>query len=117
MVGTQRVRWNERLRYAGRLYASHRYRAASLVLQDLVAAAPSNLDLRMLLARSYYYTAQLSLAETELRRILDSEPAHPSAHLALARILERQHRCSEAAPHMKAADTMTARDLVALRLA
>ncbi|MFD4789698.1 tetratricopeptide repeat protein [Streptomyces sp. NPDC058459] len=116
MVGTRRVSWNERRRYAARLYASHRYRAASLVLQDLVAAAPFNLDLRMLLARSYYYTAQLSLAETELRRILDSEPAHPSAHLALARILERQHRCSEAAPHLKAADTMTARDLVALRL-
>ncbi|WP_052190265.1 tetratricopeptide repeat protein [Streptomyces sp. NRRL S-1824] len=115
MVGIQGVSWNERRQYASRLFESQRYRAASWVLKDLVAAAPRNLDLRMLLARSYYYTAQLSLAEAELRQVLRAEPAHPSAHLALARVLERQHRCSEAAPHMRAADTMTARDLLALR--
>ena len=114
MVGMQGVSWNERRQYASRLFESQRYRAASRVLKDLVAAAPRNLDLRMLLARSYYYTAQLSLAEAELRHVLRAEPAHPSAHLALARgVLERQHRCSEAAPHMRAADTMTARDLLA----
>ncbi|WP_406424760.1 tetratricopeptide repeat protein [Streptomyces sp. NBC_01589] len=115
MVGTQGVTWNERRQYANRLFESQRYRAAARVLKDLVAAAPRNLDLRMLLARSYYYTAQLSLAEAELRQVLHVEPAHPSAHLALARVLERQHRCSEAAPHMRVADTMTARDLLALR--
>ncbi|MFD5064704.1 MULTISPECIES: tetratricopeptide repeat protein [unclassified Streptomyces] len=115
MVGTQGVTWNERRQYASRLFESQRYRAAARVLKDLVAAAPRNLDLRMLLARSYYYTAQLSLAEAELHQVLRAEPAHPSAHLALARVLERQHRCSEAAPHMRVADTMTARDLLALR--
>ncbi|MEU6404949.1 tetratricopeptide repeat protein [Streptomyces sp. NPDC046985] len=114
MVGIQRVSWYERWTYACRLFESQRYRAASLILQDLVAAVPRNLDLRMLLARSYYHTAQLSLAEAELRHILGAEPAHPSAHFALARILERQHRRSEAAPHMRVADTMTARDLLAL---
>ncbi|WP_328890903.1 tetratricopeptide repeat protein [Streptomyces sp. NBC_00316] len=115
MAGMQGVNWNERRQYARSLFASQQYRAASRVLADLVAATPRNLDLRVLLARSYYYTAQLAPAEAELRAVLRAEPDHPSAHLTLARVLERQHRCSEAAPHMRFADRMNARDLLALR--
>ncbi|MET7519998.1 tetratricopeptide repeat protein [Streptomyces sp. NPDC005480] len=115
MVGIQGVTWNERLHHARRLFTSQHYRAASRVLADLVAAEPRSPDLRMLLACSYYNTAQLTLAEAELRQVLHAEPGHASAHLALARVLERRRRWSEAAPHMRTADSMTARDLLALR--
>ncbi|MET8213030.1 tetratricopeptide repeat protein [Streptomyces sp. NPDC005373] len=115
MVGIQGVTWNERLHYASRLFKSQHFRAASRVFADLVAAEPRSLDLRMLLACSYYNTAQLTLAEAELRQVLHAAPGHASAHLALARVLERRHRWSEAAPHMRIADSMTARDLLALR--
>ncbi|MGX1675276.1 tetratricopeptide repeat protein [Streptomyces sp. NPDC055400] len=115
MVGIQGVTRNERFHHARRLFTSQHYRAASRVLADLVAAEPRSPDLRMLLACAYYNTAQLTLAEAELRQVLHAEPGHASAHLALARVLERRHRWTEAAPHMRTADSMTARDLLALR--
>ncbi|MFI8182774.1 tetratricopeptide repeat protein [Actinacidiphila glaucinigra] len=89
-----------------------RYAAAARTLASIVDVAPRNMAVRMLLARSYYFSAQLSRAEAELRDLLRAEPQDAHAHLLLGRTLERQGRLAEAAPHLRLADAMTAWDLV-----
>ncbi|MEU4097370.1 tetratricopeptide repeat protein [Streptomyces sp. NPDC026673] len=89
-----------------------RYAAAARTLAPITDVAPRNMAVRMLLARSYYFSAQLSRAEGELREILSAEPQDAHAHLLLGRTLERQGRLAEAAPHLRLADAMTAWDLV-----
>ncbi|MFJ5215564.1 tetratricopeptide repeat protein [Streptomyces sp. NPDC088354] len=88
------------------------YRAAARTLSGIVDVAPHNLAVRMLLARSYYYSAQFTKAEKELRHILRTEPNDPHAHLLLGRSLERLGRTAEAGPHLRLADAMTAWDLI-----
>ncbi|WP_035841120.1 tetratricopeptide repeat protein [Kitasatospora azatica] len=83
------------------------YADAALILEPLVAAEPTQLAARMLLARSYYHSAQLGRAAAELRRILDQDPAESYAHLMLGRTLERQGRAEEARPHLRMAAAMT----------
>lgn len=66
------------------------YADAARILQPLVEAEPGQLAARLLLARSYYHSAQLARAAAELRLILAQDPAESYAHLMLGRTLERQ---------------------------
>ncbi|MFD8573676.1 tetratricopeptide repeat protein [Streptomyces sp. NPDC059639] len=79
------------------------YATAALVLDGLVAEVPEQVGPRLLLARSYYHSAQLRRAEAELRTIVERDPVERYARLMLGRTLERQGRGAEAAPHLRMA--------------
>ncbi|MFE6887488.1 tetratricopeptide repeat protein [Streptomyces sp. NPDC057694] len=79
------------------------YATAALVLDGLVAEVPEQVGPRLLLARSYYHSAQLRRAEAELRTIVERDPVEHYARLMLGRTLERQGRGAEAAPHLRMA--------------
>lgn len=88
-------------------FDSKEYATAARILRGLVTEAPGQIAQRLLLARSYYHSAQLHRAETELRTILNLNPVEDYAHLMLGRTLERQNRPAEAAPHLRMATAMT----------
>lgn len=71
---------------------------ASRMLADIVAEVPEDVATRLLLARSYYHSAQLQRAEAELRLILERDPAERYAHLLLGRTPQRQSRPHDAEP-------------------
>ena len=54
-------------------------------------------DLRLLLARAYFHSAQFRRAEETLVRIIDECPTDAYAHLLLGRTLQRAGRHAEAA--------------------
>jgi predicted Zn-dependent protease len=82
------------------------YAGAARVLADLLEQVPEQLSVRMLLARSYYHSAQLRRAEEQLRRIVDREPVEAYAQLLLGRTLQRQNRAEEAAAHLRLAGAL-----------
>lgn len=83
------------------------FAGAARILAGVVAEEPRHLSARLLLARAYYHSAQLTHAETELRRVLAQDPVEPYAHLLLARTLERRNRPAEAAAHRRQAAALT----------
>ncbi|GAA2097335.1 tetratricopeptide repeat protein [Actinomadura alba] len=83
------------------------YTNAARILSEVLAEDPGNLSVRLLLARSYYHSAQLRRAEGELRRVLERDPAEAYAHLLLGRTLQRQNRPDDAAPHLRMHGVMT----------
>ncbi|WP_051966473.1 tetratricopeptide repeat protein [Kitasatospora mediocidica] len=87
-------------------FDSRAYTDAARILRDLVDQEPRNLSVRLLLARSYYHSAQLWRAEAELHRILEQDPAESYARLMLGRTLQRQSRPDEARPHLRLAAAM-----------
>lgn len=100
--GTTAERWDR-----GRLFFDAKeYTTAARVLDTVAAEAPEQLAPRLLLARAYYHSAQLSRAERELRAILDRWPVEDYAQLMLGRTLERQGRAAEAAPFLRIAAAM-----------
>lgn len=101
--GTPAQQWDR----AQLFFDSKEYGTAARILRGLVAETPGQIAPRLLLARSYYHSAQLWKAETELRAILDLDPVEDYAHLMLGRTLERQNRPAEAAPHLRMAAAMT----------
>ncbi|WP_330299791.1 tetratricopeptide repeat protein [Streptomyces sp. NBC_00503] len=100
--GTTAERW-ERARL---FFDAKEYATAARVLGTVTAEAPEQLAPRLLLARAYYHSAQLSPAERELRAILDRWPVEDYAQLMLGRTLERQGRAAEAAPYLRIAAAM-----------
>ncbi|GAA2989176.1 tetratricopeptide repeat protein [Kitasatospora sp. NPDC058063] len=88
-------------------FDSKAYTDAARTLEGVLAEEPTNLSVRMLLARSYFHSAQLRRAEAELLRILEADPAEDYARLMLGRTLERQGRPEEARPHLRLAAAMT----------
>jgi FMN reductase len=72
------------------------YLGAASRLAELVEAEPDNVSVRLLLARSYFHSAQLVKAEYALREVLDRDPTEAYAHLMLGRALQRQGRHDEA---------------------
>ena len=83
------------------------YINAALILSAVLDEDPGNLSVRLLLARSYYHSAQLRRAEAELRRVLEQDPAEAYAHLLLGRTLQRQNRPDDAMPHLRMHAVMT----------
>ncbi|MDJ0379856.1 tetratricopeptide repeat protein [Streptomyces sp. G-G2] len=100
--GTAAERWTR----AGLFFDAKEYVPAARVLDTLATEAPEQLAPRLLLARAYYHSAQLSRAERELRAILERWPVEDYAQLLLGRTLERQGRAAEAAPHLRIAAAM-----------
>lgn len=79
---------------------------AAKVLEPIVAAEPERFDVRLLLARSYFHSAQLGRAEEQLRLLIEQDPADHYARYVLGRTLERQNRPAEALPHLRMAAAM-----------
>ncbi|WOX20690.1 tetratricopeptide repeat protein [Streptomyces solicathayae] len=100
--GTAAERWDR----AQLFFEAKEYLTAARILRGLVDEVPEQTAQRLLLARSYYHSAQLGRAETELRAVLDRDPVEHYARLMLGRTLERQGRHDEAAPHLRMAAAM-----------
>ncbi|MFJ8660321.1 tetratricopeptide repeat protein [Streptomyces sp. NPDC093795] len=100
--GTAGERW-DRARF---FFDAKEYGTAVRILRGLVAEHPEQTAQRLLLARAYYHSAQLSRAETELRAVLERDPVEHYARLMLGRTLERLGRADEAAPHLRMAAAM-----------
>ncbi|MFD0265366.1 tetratricopeptide repeat protein [Streptomyces sp. NPDC127106] len=99
----------ERWARAQLFFDAKEYATAAQVLQTLAAEVPEQLAPRLLLARAYYHSAQLSRAEEELRAILERWPVEDYAQLMLGRTLERRGRAAEAAPYLRLAGAMAGR--------
>lgn len=82
------------------------YAAAARVLDGLVAQVPEQTGPRLLLARSYYHSAQLRRAEAELRVVVERDPVEHYARLMLGRTLERQGRQEEADAQLRIASAL-----------
>lgn len=80
--------------------------SAAKVLEPIVAAEPRRFDVRLLLARSYFHSAQLSRAEEQLRLLVEQDPSDHYVRYVLGRTLERQHRPADALPHLRMAAAM-----------
>ncbi|RSS78954.1 tetratricopeptide repeat protein [Streptomyces sp. WAC06614] len=100
--GTAAERWAR----AQLFFEAKEYVPAARILDALAVEAPEQLAPRLLLARAYYHSAQLTRAEGELRAILERWPVEDYAQLLLGRTLERQGRAAEAAPHLRIAAAM-----------
>jgi len=88
---------------AGAAFDAKDYAGAARLLEELATETPGRTDVRMLLARSYYHSAQLRRAEQELREIIERDPVEPYAHLMLGRTLQRQGREAEATRYLNLA--------------
>ncbi len=88
------------------LYETKDYAGAAGILAELVEAEPDKLDLQLLLARSYFHSAQLTRAEEVLRGVVDRWPSEAYAHLVLARTLQRAGRAEEGRAHLRVAEAM-----------
>ncbi|MGD1218905.1 MULTISPECIES: tetratricopeptide repeat protein [Streptomyces] len=100
--GTAAERW-ERARM---FFEARDYAAAARILSGLVEEVPEQVGPRLLLARSYYHSAQLRRAETELRALVELDPVEHYARLMLGRTLERQGRHDEAESHLRIASAL-----------
>lgn len=88
----------ERFRRAQEQFSMGNYASAIGELEYLIAnsdAVHSLSDARLLLARAYFASAQLSRAETMARDLVDANPSDGYAVLLLGRTLQRQGRHAE----------------------
>ncbi|MCH0566691.1 MULTISPECIES: tetratricopeptide repeat protein [unclassified Streptomyces] len=97
--GTLAERWER----AQLFFAARDYAGAARVLDGLVEEVPEQTGPRLLLARSYYHSAQLRRAEAQLRLVVERDPVEHYARLMLGRTLERQGRKEEARTHLRIA--------------
>ena len=79
---------------------------AARLLEPIVEAEPGHSHVRLLLARAYYHSAQLSLAEQQLRVLIERDPTDHYAQFVLGRTLERRNRPADALPHLRMAAAM-----------
>lgn len=86
------------------------YISAARTFARVLAEDPANLAVKLLLARSYFHSAQLRRAEEELKDLLERDPADTYARLLLARTLQRRSRHDEAEPHLRLYAAMTGDD-------
>ncbi|MFJ3974093.1 tetratricopeptide repeat protein [Streptomyces sp. NPDC090021] len=100
--GTAAERWAR----AQLFFEAREYTTAARILEPLAGEVPEQLAPRLLLARAYYHSAQLSRAERELRAVLERWPVEDYARLMLGRTLERLGRSDEARPHLRMAAAM-----------
>ena len=92
------------------LFAERAYREAAVLLTELLDDAADVghelTDVRLLLARSLYHSAQLNGAIKVATELLDHDPNEPYAHLLVGRSLQRQGRGDEAQPHLRLAELL-----------
>ena len=106
---TEHDRWVR----AQALFEERAYREAAVLLTDLIDAADAAddvrhelTDVRLLLARSLYHSAQLNGAIRVATELLEHDPNEPYAHLLVGRSLQRQGRRDEAQPHLRLAELL-----------
>lgn len=63
-------------------------------------------DLRLMLARAYFQSAQLGRAEATLNEVIEHSPTDSYAHLLLGRTLQRAGRHAEAARPLALAEIL-----------
>jgi Flp pilus assembly protein TadD len=92
------------------LFDERAYREAAVLLTELLEDAADVghelTDVRLLLARSLYHSAQLNGAIKVATELLDHDPNEPYAHLLVGRSLQRQGRRDEAQPHLRLAELL-----------
>ncbi|MFC0358288.1 MULTISPECIES: tetratricopeptide repeat protein [Kytococcus] len=96
----------ERFRRAQFLFEQKLYREAAVEAETLLGTADAVhglAEVRLLLARAYFHSAQLTRAENMAREMLAERPEDSYAAVLLARSLERQGRDAEAAPYLERA--------------
>ncbi|NHN57243.1 tetratricopeptide repeat protein [Calidifontibacter sp. DB0510] len=105
----------ERFQRAGELFAAKDYRTAASMCENIladVAYEDSTThgvdDVRLLLARSYFHSAQLQRAEETSRVLLQDNPTDAYAALLRARSLQRLGRRDEAERAMALATALGA---------
>ena len=81
---------------AQRYFAARDYITAAQYLGEVVDAAPDDVAARLMLARAYYHSAQLTRAEATLREVIALDPSEAYAYLMLGRVLQRLSRHDEA---------------------
>ena len=100
----------DRWLHAQELFAEKSYREAAVLLAELLddsADVRHELtDVRLLLARSLYHSAQLNGAIKVATELLDHDPNEPYAHLLVGRALERKGLKDEAQPHLRLAELL-----------
>ena len=82
------------------------YAQAVRLLEPFAAQEPRSVSVRLLLARAYYHSAQLSKAAAEFRAVTELDPVEDYAWYGLGRALERQSRHAEAATCFRMASAM-----------
>ena len=109
-----------RLSWAQGLFDRGDHVAAATALAELVdeiessrtagatdeAVLHSVTDLRLMLARAYFQSAQLGRAESTLTRVTEESPTDSYAHLLLGRTLQRAGRHAEAARPLALAEVL-----------
>jgi Flp pilus assembly protein TadD len=92
------------------LFEERAYREAAVLLSELLDDAGEVrhqlTDVRLLLARSYFHSAQLDGAIRVATELLEHDPNEPYAHLLLGRSMQRQGRREEARPHLRLAELL-----------
>ena len=92
------------------LFEERAYREAAVMLTELLDD-PGDVrheltDVRLLLARSLFHSAQLDGTIRVATELLEHDPNEPYAHLRLGRSLQRQGRRAEAQPHLRLAELL-----------
>jgi len=109
-----------RLSWAQGLFERGDHVAAATALAELVDEAESSrtaeaadegvlhsvTDLRLMLARAYFQSAQLGRAEATLNEVIEQSPTDSYAHLLLGRTLQRAGRHAEAARPLALAEIL-----------
>lgn len=93
-------------RKANAAFEAKRYTEAQSHLESLLSHEPDRADVHLLLARSYYHSAQLNRAENLLRIIVERWPDDAYAHFVLSRTLQRAGRADEGRRHLLLAEAM-----------
>ncbi|GAA5105841.1 hypothetical protein GCM10023339_02120 [Alloalcanivorax gelatiniphagus] len=92
------------------LFEERAYREAAVLLADLLDD-PGDVvheltDVRLLLARALFHSAQLDGTIRVATELLEHDPNEPYAHLLLGRALQRKGRKDEAQPHLRLAELL-----------
>ena len=92
------------------LFEERAYREAAVLLTELIddsADVGHELtDVRLLLARSLFHSAQLDGTIRVATELLEHDPNEPYAHLLVGRALQRKGRRDEAQPHLRLAELL-----------
>jgi Flp pilus assembly protein TadD len=92
------------------LFEERGYREAAVLLTELLDDAADVghelTDVRLLLARSLYHSAQLDGTIRVATELLEHDPNEPYAHLLVGRALQRKGRGEDAQPHLRLAELL-----------
>lgn len=92
------------------LFEERAYREAAVLLAELLddveEVRHELTDVRLLLARSLFHSAQLDGTIAVATELLEHDPNEPYAHLLVGRALQRKGRAKEAQPHLRLAELL-----------